>query len=37
MKGGMVEKQIIWILTCMAGGATDRWKEIILDDLDEEL
>jgi len=37
MRGEMVEEQIIWVLTFMTEGATDRWKEMILDDLDNEV
>jgi len=37
MKRETIEEQITWVLTCIAGGATDRWKKMILDDLYKEL
>jgi len=37
IKEEMVENQILWVLTCIDGGTVKNWKEIIEDNLKEEL
>ena len=37
MKEKTVEDQILWVLTCMDGETVEKWKEMMEDDLKEEL
>ena len=37
IKEKTVEDQILWVLTCMDRGTVEKWKEIMEDDLKEDL
>ena len=37
MKEKTVEDQILWVLTCIDGGTVEKWKEMMEDNLKEEL